>query len=212
MKTTKIILLTTMVVGALLLSGCSDQDLRDLADIARMWGQSHGLLDDGGNPDYWNIGQRTLGGSTGDEQADAVVDAGVVVDNFASAEAVRDAAVKAKDVKKLDSAIAMRPKEFRYHNDKGALLYEQGKLDAAQDEWERAAAIAKPYGTASQIRNLQSRIAAMWQVAPPRQNSRHLAELKLSSYEEKYKLTKDPKDWDTIMTIQEGLIKGYFDE
>jgi len=203
-------IVTAVLTGSLLLSGCSDSDMRDLVSFARMWAEGHGLVDSNGKPDYWNIGTRVMGGSTGDEQADAVIDAGMTVKNFNDAEKLRDQGVKEKNLKKLDSAIASRPGEFRYHNDKGAILLEQGNIDEAYAEFDKADAIAKPYGTASQVRNLDSRLAALDRIPPPIHNSSSWALQKLGLWEKRYALTKDPADLNSANWIKTGFEKGMY--
>lgn len=198
------------LTSSLLLSGCSDSDMRDLAGFARMWAESHGLVDSNGKPDYFNIGLRAMGGSTGDEQADAVIDAGMTVKKFNDAEKLRDEGVKEKNLKKIDAAIASRPKEFRYHNDKGAILLEQGQVNEAYDEFDKADAIAKPYGTASQIRNIDSRLEALKRIPPPYHNSRNWAEQQYFLYKKRYELSKDPADLSSANHINTGIEKGMY--
>ncbi|HYF91972.1 MAG TPA: hypothetical protein VD969_06975 [Symbiobacteriaceae bacterium] len=199
-----------LLAGSLLLTGCSDSDMRDLAGIARIWAESHGLVDSDGKPDYFTVGMRVMGGSTGDEQADAVIDAGMTVKNFNDAEEKREQAIKEKDLKKLDAAISMRPKEFRYHNDRGAILLEQGKVNEAYDEFDKADALAQQYGKASQVRNLDSRIEAINRIPPPYGNSYNWALHKLGLLEQRYALTNDPLDKKEVDWIKLGLEKNVY--
>jgi hypothetical protein len=195
-------MLVLLLISAVFMTGCDRQDLMDILDIGRGWAQTHGLLDDEGKPEYFNIGMRAMGGSTGDDAADAVIDGGMVVNNFAKAEALRDEGFKKKDISKVDKAINLRPNEFRYHNDRASLLLDAGKAKEAEQEFANAREIAGRYGTASQIRNVDSRLAVL------NANTEATFRYRMEAYRERYNYSKEPLDLAQANRMDDALKKG----
>jgi len=166
----KIIFLSLLMI--FILSGCSQSDWSDLADFAKEWALEHEVLTCKTKVPIF--GEITLpipipsdktnkrleqGASTGDPDADAVIDAGSVVYNFSQAEKLSKEAKDKKDITKVDQAIKIRPNEFRYYNQKGAMLFNDiNQIDKAMENFEKADKIARSYGTAYEVRNLESRI------------------------------------------------------
>lgn len=154
-----------IVLGLLLcisaLSGCTKQDWKDLFDIGKSWAVEHEVLDDNGSPNYWNIATRSFGGSTGDPQADAVIDAGITVKNFQKAEDLSKEGFQARDVSKVSKAISMRPGEYRYYNQRGALNFFTSKYKDSEKDFDEADKLALKYGKDAQIRNLTYRSHAI---------------------------------------------------
>lgn len=195
-------MMVLILVSSVFLTGCQRQDLYDVMNIARGWAIEHGLLDEEGKPEAFTIGMRVMGGSTGDDAADAVIDGGMVVRNFGKAEALRDQGFKNKDITKIDQAIQMRPGEFRYHNDRASLLLEAGKVKEAEAEMEKASEIAKGHGTTSQIRNVDSRLEVL--TAKTEQTFRY----RMAAYRERYEYSKDPLDLAQALRMEDALKKG----
>jgi len=96
---------------------------------------------DPGTPEgLWNIGKRTLGGSTGDEDADAAIDARKVILNLVEADKLMDEGRESGDIEKMNQAIAMRPDDWTYRVSKSNLSLKQGDIDEWSEEglkgWE----------------------------------------------------------------------------
>ena len=161
MRLFKICMITVLIFSILTISGCTRQDWMDLLDIAKMWARENGYLDEKDKPNYTGIGAKVL---FGDEEAKAVLDAGMTVKNFQEAEKLSEEGWKSNDVKKIDSAISMRPGEFRYNNQRGAILFFDGKYEEANREFETAdSKLLENYNNnfSAQIQNCDSRISCL---------------------------------------------------
>lgn len=151
------VLLLFLAMGVLPLSGCTRQDWADLRDIALMWARAHDVVDENNKPTF-SAGFRVFtGASTGDEQADAVIDAGMVVDNFQKAENLAEDGRENRDPAKLGQAINLRPGEYRYRNRRGAIFITEGKEKEAEADFAAADRVAGKYGKAAQLKNIDSR-------------------------------------------------------
>lgn len=199
MKLRKWGLMLALPVLASMLAGCTKQDWQDLADFAKTWAREHKLLNEDGNPNYVAIGGRTVfGTSTGDEQTDAVIDGGTVVKNFEEAEKLSEEASESGDKKKVDQAIRLRPGEFRYYNQRGAMLLLPGKSGWEKD-FAEADELAARYGKASQLRNLDSRINFIHSeyysndILNTNQKIRYNQAMH-KAYYQRFLLTNDPQD------------------
>lgn len=138
-------------------SGCTRQDWLDLVDIGRAWAQANNILDANGKPTWSTIGRATLGVSTGDPSVDAAIDAGQVVKNFNEAEKLSEAGLQEQDINKVDQAIALRPKDYSYHNQRAAMLFFQDDQGGAQAEFGTADNLAQNMNKAAVVSNLESR-------------------------------------------------------
>ncbi|MFC2069281.1 hypothetical protein ACFLTP_09810 [Chloroflexota bacterium] len=125
-----------------LTTGCSPEGRELAIAFLKEWAAEKKI--DPSTPEgIWNIGIRTLGGSTGDEDADAAIDAGLVVKNLVEADKLAEEGYKEGDVKKIDKAITMRPKDWTYKASKANLLLKQGDFDGWGDEMANADEIVK---------------------------------------------------------------------
>jgi hypothetical protein len=160
-RSIKGIILIVSLCAVISLPGCTRQDWVDLKDIMVMWGQAHGLVNESGRPDYLGILPRVLGGSTGDPQADAVVDAGTVVDKFQRAEELSDKGRRGGSPEPVRQAITLRPGEFRYRNQLGAMMVAQGNDKEARASFAAADKAAAKFGKTARESNLNSRSTAL---------------------------------------------------
>lgn len=149
-----------LVWTAMVMSACTSQDWHDLVDFGRMWAQSHDILNEDGSPNLVTIGVREFGGTTGDEQTDAAIDAGKVVKNYEEAEKLNEEAINEGDPEKMKAAIDLRPGEFRYYNNRGAMLLDTDER-AARKDFADADRLAAKQGRAAQLRNINSRLEAL---------------------------------------------------
>lgn len=151
-------LLLILVCGT---TGCTQQDWMDLADIGKVWAIQHNVINADGSVNKANALKRVFGISTGDTGADAVLDAGMVVKNFADADNLLNQGIDNHDIKKIDSAIAMRPGDYTYINERGAMNYFDGQQQAAQKDFASADTVAAGYGKAAVKLNINSRINSL---------------------------------------------------
>lgn len=215
MRLFKICMITVLLFSMLTLTGCTRQDWMDLLDIAKIWARQHGVLDDNDQPNYWTIGTRAAGFSTGDEEADAVLDAGMTVKNFQEAEKLSEVGWKSNDIKKIDSAISMRPGEFRYNNQRGAILFFDGKFEEANKEFNNAnSKVAENYNNnkSTKIQNCDSRINCL------KEKYNQLANTGSLTYEQKLNYYKTLCDtyaskWELTDNGRDGqLYEAYLNE
>lgn len=204
------LLAATLVTAALFLTGCSDEDLAILADFARSWGESHGVVDSQGRPDYLNIGLRALGGSTGDDQADAVIDAGLAVDNFEKAEKLEQEGYGQWDIEKVETAIEMRPGEFRYRNDRAALLIYHGRFEEADQELARANELVQGYGKAAQLRSLDHQIHTLDWRSIDDEKQKAFTTRRVAAMRQRYELTGDPADLQRLQKYEAAMAEGRY--
>ncbi len=111
-------------------TGCTRQDWLDLVDIGRAWAQANNILDENGSPtgstltrvvsSRIGIGEPI---STGNETNDALIDAGLVIKDFNKAEKLSEESFNEHDISKIDEAIKIRPQDYSYRNQRGALLF-----------------------------------------------------------------------------------------
>ncbi len=135
MKNTPLLLGTLLSIMMLTGAGCSSGDTDLVLDFLKEWGRSRGVLDDKGGPTAGAIWYAATGGSTGDPQADAAIDAGLIV------KSVKDTDKKLADADvalaknppdytvagtKINSAIQARPNDWVVRNHKAMYMLETG--------------------------------------------------------------------------------------
>lgn len=185
---------------ALVISGCTDQDWKDLASFAKTWAEMHNLADKDGNPNITKIFTRATGLSTDDEQADAAIDAGLTVKNFKDVEKLSEEARESGDIKTINKAIDLRPGEFRYYNQRGAINFFDNGPKAAND-FRKADDIAVGYRKHDQLRNVSDRIKSLVkkgerrniEKGPAEQLKRHY-QMMSDTYHQRYLLSKQDAD------------------
>ncbi len=148
-------------------TGCTRQDWLDLVDIGRAWAQANNILDENGSPtgstltrvvsSRIGIGEPI---STGNETNDALIDAGLVIKDFNKAEKLSEESFNEHDISKIDEAIKIRPQDYSYRNQRGALLFFDDD-PSAQAEFDKADELAQSMGRNAYIRSLQSRRVAL---------------------------------------------------
>jgi len=155
----KAMILLALILAMTLGSGCTSADWADLIDIGKSWAQANNVLDADGKPTWSTIGRVGLGMTTGDPGVDAVIDAGAVVDNFNKAEKLSEEGRQNHDVTLVDKAINLRPKDYSYRNQKGAMLFFVGDGTAAEEEYDSADDLSATVNSAAYVRNLETRVA-----------------------------------------------------
>ena len=136
----RIFMLSIMLLLSFSLTGCDDPGLVDeVFEMALEWATQKKLItiDEKGEAsvDLIQVGlyeaERRWSGTTGDSDLDAALIAGPVVKSVADADALADEGMRNRDPAKLDEAIAARPGDWNYHDQKGAIQGINGDNDAA---------------------------------------------------------------------------------
>ena len=145
--------LLTLLALPLMGASCDPSDRQLLIDIAKAWAQDKGLLGNDGKPTFGggiDILTRSGGGSTGDDEKDAAIDAGLVVKNIKDADDKAAAAQKAAEkkdyktaTKNLNDAIKARPKDYSYQNALGVMNLESGN-NKGREPFDTAIDLAFP--------------------------------------------------------------------
>ena len=139
-KIPRLLAVGLLLLLSLILTACDDPGLVDeLAEMALEWANQRELIstDAEGNisPNYIRIGayeaQRGLLGTTGDSDLDAALIAGPVVKSVADADALAAEGMRNRDPAKLDEAIAGRPGDWNYRDQKAAIQAINGDTDDA---------------------------------------------------------------------------------
>jgi hypothetical protein len=87
----------------------------------------------------WNAGSRLVTGRSGDEEADAVLDAYEVISNLHEADKLMDKGRQERDATAMDQAIQRRPGDWTYRVSRAALALEQGDWTAYEQQTASAA-------------------------------------------------------------------------
>ncbi len=134
-----------LTAGFLLLglAGCAPGDVDLVIEFMEDWARAKGIHPT--NPDgsinlegVANIATRGMGGSTGDDQADAAIDAGTVIDNLRKADELMDEGRKNRDPVAMDRALAKRPNDWSYNLSRANLALERGDITGANENRNRA--------------------------------------------------------------------------
>lgn len=131
----------SFVLG-IFLAACDDPGLADLvAEMAVEWAEGKQLIsrDAQGDisPNYSQIavyqGERWWSGSTDDPQLDAALDVAPIAMSIREADALAAEGMQNRDPARLDEAIAARPHDWNYHDQKAAILAANGDAQGAVD-------------------------------------------------------------------------------
>lgn len=126
-------LLVALVLVALFTGGCEflelmleESDQAQVEETANDWVEAKGLnpVNEDGSVDTdaaAKIAKRAATGSTGDPEEDAALNSDNVVRDVRQAEEWAEAAFRDRDTRYLDQAIALRPNDWAYRLDRGAL-------------------------------------------------------------------------------------------
>lgn len=121
--------------------GCLSGDVELLVGFVNRWLQQRGVLDEKGNPSKGALAFGASGGwiSSGDKDNDAIIAGGMAANNIRAADrAVSQAHTDAESGRfddanaKLDAQLSKRPDDHHVRNAKGAVLLQQGRVDAAK--------------------------------------------------------------------------------
>lgn len=135
-------LITALLLAAPLLSACNQEDIDFIVEVGKAWAQEKGLIDSEGNPDYLNVGL-LLANPASDPQAAAALEAGLVVKNLEDADRMAQQGAAEGDLAKIEVAIASRPSDWSYQEQKAALLLAQGDADGAAAASERSEGLVR---------------------------------------------------------------------
>jgi hypothetical protein len=120
-----------------LLTACTQEDIDWLVEQGLAWARAQGLIDESGNPDYVGIGIWYAFPSS-DSEARAALEAGAIVAGFEAAAELAQEGLVGGDLSKIEEAIASRPNDWSFVEQKAALLLVQGNVEAAQQAFEAA--------------------------------------------------------------------------
>jgi hypothetical protein len=147
--------LATIILFGVVACEAADQAL--IQSLAEEWAKSKHIHP--GTPEgIINITGRAFGVSTGDEQADAAIDAYAVIEKIRAADKLLSDGVNNNDPKKIDQAIDMRPGDFVYRNTRAAMNAGANNWNAAEQDYAKADDLAKAKGGSAQELNLRSRL------------------------------------------------------
>ena len=138
---------------ALGLAACqfTESDREMVRSFIEEWARSknmHPVNEDGSLSlqGLWNAGSRIVTGSTGDDEADAVLDAYEVIRNLNEADKLMDKGRQERDPAVMDQAIQRRPGDWTYRVSRAALALEQGDWTAYTEQTGAAAQIVGERG------------------------------------------------------------------
>ena len=126
------VLLLTLIMLAPLLAACEDAELEAWVDLGLEWADANGFLNEEGLDILGisaEVANETVSDWLGGDEEDAGTDAWQVVDDINAADKLAEEARETGDVSKLDEAIALRPDDWRYQDQKGAILLAQNNED-----------------------------------------------------------------------------------
>jgi hypothetical protein len=124
------------------LVACEDTGMAELAaEMAVEWAEEKKLVSVDASGDlsinYVQIAKyeaaRWWDGTTGDSQVDAALDVGPIAKSMRDADNLAEAGMAERDPAKLDDAIALRPQDWSYRDQKAAVLAAQGDEEGARD-------------------------------------------------------------------------------
>jgi hypothetical protein len=144
----RIVVIVLLCAFALAIAACQftpeDQEL--VRSFVEDWARSknlHPIKEDGGLSwsGIWNAGTRYVTGSTGDPEADAVLDAYEMIKNLNEADKLMDAGRVNRNAAAMDQAIQKRPGDWTYRVARSALAIEQGDLTTYEAQGQAAFSI-----------------------------------------------------------------------
>ena len=140
------------IAGMFLLSACTGADGEFLADLAKSWVQDTGLINADGSPNYGEIAKagakKLFTGTSGDSTVDAALTAGPVVKNIHDADKLAEQGATAggeEGLQAIDNAIEMRPNDWRYWEQKGALLLAEGRAAEAKQAFDHSNSLVQQH-------------------------------------------------------------------
>lgn len=140
------------VVIAMFVSGCSVEDRELVVAFARSWAESHGVINEDGSPTMQAGARVFFGVSTGDEIADAAIDAGRVIKNINEADELVSQAEQYtyddppqmdKAIDSMNAAVRTRPDDWGIRNQRAAMLIESGQHDQARRDFDHARSLCQ---------------------------------------------------------------------
>lgn len=204
----RLLALALVLAGLLLLAGCEASQQQFVLDWAQEWARSKNLhpRNEDGSINIRaaiNLGLRAAGASTGDPDADAALDAFLVVKKINDADNLMDKGRQEHDPAPMDEAIKMRPGDWTYRLSRGTLALDQHDYDTAQTHFDEADRIAAERGidpiwyAGRNIAELQALYDERLQDGIPMESTpqcRPFWERLAQSYELRWQATKDEAD------------------
>lgn len=148
-------LLALILLGCV--TACEPTDAQLLKSFAQDWAISRGI-------DAW------AGDAVAADQVKAAREAKSVVDKLEAADKLANDGLANGDIKKVDKAIAMRPNDFTYVNDRGLINLTGGNFIQTQADFAKADSLAATQGQNAQILNLRNRLDGLRQSTSPDPN------------------------------------------
>ena len=145
---TRTVVIALLCAFALAIAACqfTPEDKELVRSFVEDWARSkdvHPVKEDGSLSwsGLWNAGSRIVTGSSGDPEADAVLDAYEMIKNLNEADKLMDKGREERDPVAMDQAIKKRPGDWTYRVSRSALALEQGDLATYEAEEEAAYSI-----------------------------------------------------------------------
>jgi len=121
----------SMALLSSFVTACESGDTDFLIEMGKEWATEHKVLNEDGSPNLVAISMRAFGVSTGDPAADAALDAGIVVKKLETADDLAQAGAESGNMSQIQSAIALRPGDWSYREQEGALLLAVGDKEGS---------------------------------------------------------------------------------
>lgn len=211
-----VLILAVFIVALLPFIGSCTSEAEELVYWAKLWALTHDITDGDGNPSYLAIGRfaavEILGipVSTGDDEADAVIDSAHTLKDIRQADNEADQGwtalyaghnIKEDVLPHYDQAVSLRKDDWTYRNGRGIAQLENldnpNNAKAAKADFDKAAALAKKSGKPEEyLRMLKDREQNMARIVA-HENDLHGFPTKdmyleqSRTYDELYKLTND---------------------
>jgi hypothetical protein len=125
------------------ITACDPEDQEFLIDMGIEWAVQHQVLTEDGGINWKTVGTKAILGTTGDPEADAALEAGLVVKTMETADDLAQTGAQEGDLGKIESAINMRPGDWSYREQQGALLLAQGDTEAADQAFAVSTALVQ---------------------------------------------------------------------
>ena len=228
-----IVILSVLIMCVVpFLSACESGELQELVYWAKLWAIVHDITDEDGTPNIGAATRFTIGeafglGSTGDEEGDAAIDCGRTLNNIREAADEADegwtnlykgANVNLDVLPHYNQAVNLRPKDWRYRNERGIAQLENADspdaTKAAQADFDKADELAhvKP---SEYLKMLKHRAEAMEKIvehdyevhAVP---SKYLLEEQSRTYNELATATGDSKYTLLKQQVDSRIKEGYY--
>lgn len=127
-------LLVVLAIG-LLVCGCEGEDSQALIDLALEWAREN----------WASLALDAIGGTTGDEVRDAILDSHELLDDISKADRLMEEGRAEGNLQKMENAVEMRPGDYTYRVSYATELVKSGDWQTAREEYELTAQVLEDY-------------------------------------------------------------------